>query len=263
MCVASVEWSGRAAVPIQFRQDQLSNLLKLALIELSYAVVIHFHECRLVVNTERFCVSHSLEAVILELQFQLKHPNKTPFQAQLSPLHPQNELMCLGIQLLISIESWMWMTQTPNPAPAPAPAPSINKYSSSVICFSWAIIQSGKVLISIHTRRTLKHAPHVWIPSNSFKSFVLCELGPPHHYQFWDCILSVWRSLMPRSHQTSHPVLTMKLLGIMFRNRCWPTTFHTITAGDADGWCLNWLVWSIPQGFSRGRLYDDNHCCVR
>ena len=40
-----------------------------------------------------------------------------------------------------------------------------------------------------------------------------------------------------RSHQTFRPVLAVKLLGIMLRNRCWPTTFHTITAEDADGWC--------------------------
>jgi hypothetical protein len=44
-------------------------------------------------------------------------------------------------------------------------------------------------------------------------------------------------SVMPRSHQTFYPVTTVKLLGIMFRSRRWPTTFHTITAGDADGWC--------------------------
>jgi hypothetical protein len=46
--------------------------------------------------------------------------------------------------------------------------------------------------------------------------------------------------LMPRSHQTFRLVPTMKLLGIMFKNRCWPTIFYTISAGDADGWCLNW-----------------------
>jgi hypothetical protein len=40
--------------------------------------------------------------------------------------------------------------------------------------------------------------------------------------------------LMPRSHQISYPVLAVKLLGIMLRNRCWPTTFHTITTEDAD-----------------------------
>jgi hypothetical protein len=40
---------------------------------------------------------------------------------------------------------------------------------------------------------------------------------------------------MLRSHQTFHPVPAVKLLGITFRTRCWPTTFHTITAGDADG----------------------------
>jgi hypothetical protein len=33
------------------------------------------------------------------------------------------------------------------------------------------------------------------------------------------------------------PVTTVKLLGIKFRNRRWPTTFHTIIARDADGWC--------------------------
>ena len=44
-------------------------------------------------------------------------------------------------------------------------------------------------------------------------------------------------SLMPRSHQTFRPVLAVKLLGIMLRNRCWPTTFHIITAENVDGWC--------------------------
>ena len=47
---------------------------------------------------------------------------------------------------------------------------------------------------------------------------------------------------MPRSHQTSRSVLAVKLLGTMLRNRCWPTTFHIITAGDADGWCQYWPV---------------------
>ena len=47
----------------------------------------------------------------------------------------------------------------------------------------------------------------------------------------------MWR-LVPWSRQTFRLVRAMKLLGIMLRNRCWPTTFHTITAGDGDGWCL-------------------------
>ena len=51
----------------------------------------------------------------------------------------------------------------------------------------------------------------------------------------------------PRSHQTFRPILAVKLLGVMFKYRHWPTTFHTITAIDANGWCLNWPVWSIPQ----------------
>ena len=35
-------------------------------------------------------------------------------------------------------------------------------------------------------------------------------------------------------HTKIHPVPAVKLLGIMLRNRCWPTTFHTVTGGDAD-----------------------------
>ena len=54
-------------------------------------------------------------------------------------------------------------------------------------------------------------------------------------------------SLMPRSHQTFRPVPTMKLLGIMLRNRCWPTTFHIVIVANVDGWCHKWLVWSTPQ----------------
>ena len=42
---------------------------------------------------------------------------------------------------------------------------------------------------------------------------------------------------MPPSHQTFRPVWAMNLLGILLRNRCWLTTFHTITAGHADEWC--------------------------
>ena len=52
---------------------------------------------------------------------------------------------------------------------------------------------------------------------------------------------------MPRSHQTFRLVLTVKLLGIMLRNRWWSTTFLTITAGDVDGWCWNCPVWSAPH----------------
>ena len=41
----------------------------------------------------------------------------------------------------------------------------------------------------------------------------------------------------PDHTKTFRPVLAVKLLGIMLRNRCWPIIFHTITAEDADGWC--------------------------
>ena len=40
----------------------------------------------------------------------------------------------------------------------------------------------------------------------------------------------------PWSHQTFRPVLVVKLLGIMLRNKCWSITFHIIIARDADGW---------------------------
>ena len=55
------------------------------------------------------------------------------------------------------------------------------------------------------------------------------------------------RPLMPRSHQTFRPVPTVQLLGIMFRNRCWLTIFHTITTRDADGRCQKRPVQSTPQ----------------
>ena len=53
---------------------------------------------------------------------------------------------------------------------------------------------------------------------------------------------SVSPAFMPPSHQNFHLVPTMKLLGTMFENRCWPTTFHTVTFGDANGLCQKWLV---------------------
>ena len=53
--------------------------------------------------------------------------------------------------------------------------------------------------------------------------------------------------LMPRWHQIFRLVLTMKLLGIMLRNRWWPTTFQSNIVGDVVGWCHKWPVWSTPQ----------------
>ena len=52
---------------------------------------------------------------------------------------------------------------------------------------------------------------------------------------------------MPRSHQQFRQVPTVKLLGIVFIDRCWPTTFHTITAGNDDGGCRKWPVWLAPH----------------
>jgi hypothetical protein len=37
------------------------------------------------------------------------------------------------------------------------------------------------------------------------------------------------------------------LLGIMFVNKRWPITFHTITSGYVYGWCLKRPVWSAPH----------------
>ena len=45
--------------------------------------------------------------------------------------------------------------------------------------------------------------------------------------------------LMPQSHRTFHTISTVKLLGIMFKNRCWPIDFHTIIAGDDE--------WMVPE----------------
>jgi hypothetical protein len=55
--------------------------------------------------------------------------------------------------------------------------------------------------------------------------------------------------LRPQSHPTFRPVLAMKLLGIMLRNRCWPATLYTITTeiltdGTRSGRCdrpLNYI----------------------
>lgn len=44
---------------------------------------------------------------------------------------------------------------------------------------------------------------------------------------------------MPRPHQNFHPVQSVKLLGIMFINGCWPTVLYIVTTEDADGWCQN------------------------
>jgi hypothetical protein len=49
--------------------------------------------------------------------------------------------------------------------------------------------------------------------------------------------------IQARSHQIFCLLLAMTLLRIMLRNRCWATTFNTITTGDVDGWSL----WSTPH----------------
>ena len=51
----------------------------------------------------------------------------------------------------------------------------------------------------------------------------------------------------------------MKLLAIILRNRCWPATFHTITPGDANKWCMNWSLL-----FTRliSMLPTEQHCHI-
>ena len=50
-----------------------------------------------------------------------------------------------------------------------------------------------------------------------------------------------------------------EIAGIMPRNRCWPTTFLTVTVEDANGWCWKLELTGVigPSercGMRRGRL---------
>ena len=54
--------------------------------------------------------------------------------------------------------------------------------------------------------------------------------------------------VMPQSHQTFRPVPAVKLLEIMLRNRCWPTTSQSVIAGDdANRWCQKWSMWTASH----------------
>jgi hypothetical protein len=64
--------------------------------------------------------------------------------------------------------------------------------------------------------------------------FLWCLVSPTLFATGLNYIL---RGIMPRSHQTFRPVPIVRLLGIMFTIRCWPTVFHIITTGDANRWC--------------------------
>ena len=101
---------------------------------------------------------------------------------------------------------------------------------------------------------------HYYHPHQHYNPSTIPNLVSKIHFQtlyIFSCIekhkcnhdIELWgRSMfMPQPHQNLYLVPTVTLLGIMLRNRWWPTTFHTITAGNADGWCLNWLVWSSPH----------------
>ena len=114
-------------------------------------------------------------------------------------------------------------------------------------------------------RRTMSELAGVMSPSCSDHSQIFV------HFQTWNCwglclgidvgppLLTLLRPemptdgarsgrcdqpLMPLSHPYVRPAPTVKLLGTMLRNRSWPTTFHTITTGDANGWNQKLPVWS-------------------
>ena len=77
----------------------------------------------------------------------------------------------------------------------------------------------------------------------------------PVRFQPWNCwglCLEIYVGqplgiFMLRSHQNIHPVRVLKSLGIMLRNRCWPTAFHNIIAGNANRWRQKQLVWSTLE----------------
>ena len=51
-----------------------------------------------------------------------------------------------------------------------------------------------------------------------------------------------------------------EIVGGMLRNKCVGfTTFHTITTGDANGWCRWWPVWSAPQWIIVGGVDHTRH----
>jgi hypothetical protein len=54
------------------------------------------------------------------------------------------------------------------------------------------------------------------------------------------------------------------------RRNCWglcskldvgPSLFTLITAGDANGWCPNWPVWSAPSGSSLAKIVEQ--CAIK
>ena len=107
--------------------------------------------------------------------------------------------------------------------------------------------------------------PHTYAPiTPNFPSNFNCEIiGIMLRNRCWsttftllqsnmpmDSVRTGWcdQPLVPQSHQTFRSVPTVELLGIMLRNRCWPTTAHTITAVNADRWCHKWLghaTWTL------------------
>ena len=48
------------------------------------------------------------------------------------------------------------------------------------------------------------------------------------------------------------PVPAVKLVETMFRNSCWPNTFHNTIAQNVDGWYQKCVVWSTPHSLIAG-----------
>jgi hypothetical protein len=99
-----------------------------------------------------------------------------------------------------------------------------------------------------HTRLSVRFQPWNWCWGLCGEIdvgpplFILLPMDMPMDGAKCDRLLVFW------SHQTLCLVLAMELLlGVMLRNRCWPTTFHITTTGEVDKWCWNWPVWSTPH----------------
>ena len=73
---------------------------------------------------------------------------------------------------------------------------------------------------------------------------------------------------MPWLHQTFHPVWTVKLLGIMFRNRCWPPLFtllqlEMLTNDAISGWCDQPQLDPLRQQTHNGSAQPGTTCRYR
>lgn len=112
---------------------------------------------------------------------------------------------------------------------------------------SWRFYWWKKLKISprCKLKSRVQHVDHSLVKNESSIKPLCIWPHASNMHQTMDKLDMPWH--MPWSHQNLRPVSVVNFLGIMLRNRWWPTTFHTILAWDADGWCPNWRVWSAPQ----------------